>query len=187
MTYSRARAITTRYQGFALRSRLEARWAVFLDHLGIKWDYEPEGFELGNGMRYLPDFWLPDWDMWLEIKPDAPDDVSIEKATRLLNHTGKPVYISSGMPDRNGVFLFHDDGHIVSSMPAFAYFTAERPLVLCFGAGHGFPEHRCRKIDVHEMPYAEDRARDGARLQGRLRDAVHAARAARFEFGQEGA
>lgn len=48
--------IETLYKGYRFRSRLEARWAVFLDTLGVKWEYEPEGFELPSGRRYLPDF-----------------------------------------------------------------------------------------------------------------------------------
>ena len=69
------KAIETRYKGYRFRSRLEARWAVFFDALKIRWEYEPEGFELGGGLRYLPDFKLPDDgrfpDMWLEVKPDV--------------------------------------------------------------------------------------------------------------------
>lgn len=48
--------IETLYKGYRFRSRLEARWAVFFDALGVKWEYEPEGFELPSGKRYLPDF-----------------------------------------------------------------------------------------------------------------------------------
>lgn len=51
--------IETRYGGHRFRSRTEARWAVCLDALGLRWDYEPEGYELPGGTRYLPDFWLP--------------------------------------------------------------------------------------------------------------------------------
>ena len=94
---SRIRAIQTRYKGYAFRSRLEARWAVYFDHLGIKWDYEPEGFELGNGLRYLPDFWLPDLKLWVEIKPVSIDSTAAEKATRLAseNHA---VLVLCGAP-----------------------------------------------------------------------------------------
>lgn len=63
--------IETEYQGYKFRSRLEARWAVFLDAAGIKYEYEKEGFELGDAGRYLPDFYLPDIKTWLEIKPNA--------------------------------------------------------------------------------------------------------------------
>ena len=48
--------IETIYNGYKFRSRLEARWAVFFDSLGVEYEYEPEGFELPSGKRYLPDF-----------------------------------------------------------------------------------------------------------------------------------
>jgi hypothetical protein len=62
-------AIETKYKGYNFRSRLEARWAVFFDALGIKWEYEKEGYDLGKLGWYLPDFWLPDFSFYVEIKP----------------------------------------------------------------------------------------------------------------------
>jgi hypothetical protein len=50
----------TRYAGCHFRSRLEARWAVFFDTLGLRWEYEPEGFLGCWGACYLPDFFLPE-------------------------------------------------------------------------------------------------------------------------------
>ena len=48
--------IETIYNGYRFRSRLEARWAVFFDSLGVEYEYEPEGFELPGVGVYLPDF-----------------------------------------------------------------------------------------------------------------------------------
>ena len=62
------RVIPTRYKGIKFRSRLEARWAVFFDHIGCTWEYEPEWFELSGGGAYLPDFRL-DGRVWAEVKP----------------------------------------------------------------------------------------------------------------------
>lgn len=59
--------IETRYAGCRFRSRLEARWAVFFDALGIEWQYEPEGYIVA-GKPYLPDFWLPGLKLWVEVK-----------------------------------------------------------------------------------------------------------------------
>jgi hypothetical protein len=68
-------AIETRYAGCRFRSRLEARYAVFFDHLGIAWEYEPEGFETSQRLTlgpekvwYLPDFWLPTLGVYAEVK-----------------------------------------------------------------------------------------------------------------------
>lgn len=69
------KAIETRYKGYRFRSRLEARWAVFFDTLGIPWTYEPQGFER-NGVRYLPDFQIQlgrdryKFTYWVEVKGD---------------------------------------------------------------------------------------------------------------------
>lgn len=65
-------AIETNYGGYRFRSRLEARWAVVFDCMGLRWEYEPEGFEMGDGVRYLPDFRLPELSLWLEVKPPIP-------------------------------------------------------------------------------------------------------------------
>ena len=63
--------IETEYRGYRFRSRLEARWAVAFDHLGVEWKYETEGYHIGHEARpYLPDFWLPVLGAWAEVKGD---------------------------------------------------------------------------------------------------------------------
>ncbi len=73
------KAIETIYNGYRFRSRLEARWAVFFDTLGVKWEYEGEGYDL-NGTWYLPDFWLPEQECFIEIKGAEPSKEEREKA-----------------------------------------------------------------------------------------------------------
>lgn len=78
------KAIETRYAGCRFRSRLEARWAVLFDTLGIRWEYEREGYscsprlsDLGGDtdkINYLPDFWLPDHELHGEVKATLTDD-----------------------------------------------------------------------------------------------------------------
>ena len=62
------KAIETEYQGYRFRSRLEARWAVFFDLMHIRYEYEPEGIMLSDGTAYLPDFFLPDFNCYFEVK-----------------------------------------------------------------------------------------------------------------------
>ena len=61
------KAIETEYDGHRFRSRLEARWAVFFNAIGLTYEYEIEGFEM-DGTRYLPDFYIPSLNRWFEIK-----------------------------------------------------------------------------------------------------------------------
>jgi hypothetical protein len=91
------KAIQTRYRGCKFRSRLEARYAVFFDALGIKWEYELEGYSLPSG-AYLPDFWLPTFNggMFAEVKP--PND-PFDKARELSAATKKEVWMCEGTPD----------------------------------------------------------------------------------------
>lgn len=81
------KALETHYNGFRFRSRIEARWAVFFDSLGYEYEYEPEGFNLGDGYCYLPDFYLPENNAWIEIKGvgNAITDTEIEKIIRFCN------------------------------------------------------------------------------------------------------
>lgn len=82
------KAIETHYAGCRFRSRLEARWAVFFDTARIKWQYEPQGFELpwrlsgrDGTIRYLPDFWLPELRLWAEVK----GSLTAAETLRLMN------------------------------------------------------------------------------------------------------
>jgi hypothetical protein len=92
--------IQTRYNGYNFRSRLEARWAVFLDEMNIDYEYEHEGFDL-NGIWYLPDFWLPTFngECFLEVKPTALNKTELEKAKRLCFISHKPIILAIGSPN----------------------------------------------------------------------------------------
>lgn len=91
------KVLETPFAGYAFRSRCEARWAVFLKFLEVPFDYEPEGFDLG-GLLYLPDFWLPNQQCFMEVKGESPDDEAIAKARRLSELTSHPVFIFVGNP-----------------------------------------------------------------------------------------
>lgn len=55
------------YKGIWMRSSWEIKYAKYLDGLGIEWKYEPRRFDLDN-MTYLPDFYLPNKKIYVEIK-----------------------------------------------------------------------------------------------------------------------
>lgn len=78
-------AIETIWAGDKFRSRLEARWAVFFNAAGIRYVYEPDGFyKLGDhGEQYLPDFYLPAYDIYAEVKGARPGIG--EEAHRAIN------------------------------------------------------------------------------------------------------
>lgn len=101
-------AIPATFRGRPMRSRLEVRWAIFLESLGCSWFYEMERFEIG-GYSYLPDFFLPGLG-WLEVKPAGhePDHALYQQ---LAQHVSLPVLLACG-PPRLGAYtvtLFRAD------------------------------------------------------------------------------
>ena len=104
MTGPHIPAIETRAYGCKFRSRLEARWAVFLTEAGFDWEYEPEGVALEAG-RYLCDFRVTRPGsavaVWLEVKPklsaDQPDD---PRWAQLAQGSGTMLFTVRGMHRR---------------------------------------------------------------------------------------
>lgn len=60
------------YKDVYMRSSWERSFAEKLDKNNIKWKYEPKVIELNlsHKKRYIPDFYLPEFDLWIEIKPE---------------------------------------------------------------------------------------------------------------------
>jgi len=86
------KAIQTYYNGYHFRSRTEARWAVFFDNANIRYQYEPEGYELSDGTRYLPDFYHPESNTFFECKGIMSDD-DYDKITTFQKDMGVAVVI----------------------------------------------------------------------------------------------
>ena len=107
---SEFKAVQTEYKGYLFRSRLEARWAVFFDNLGIQWEYEPEGIVLSDGTHYLPDFYLPDFHCFFEVKRKglrgtAEGDAAIAKISDGQNHDSWAGIICFGDPMDDDLYL----------------------------------------------------------------------------------
>jgi hypothetical protein len=164
--------IQTEYKDYKFRSRLEARYAVFFDALGIKWEYEPEGFELSDGTRYLPDFWLPTFSggMYVEVKPDGGD---FSKADRLVLDTGKSVWLAAGVPDKRIWYVAQRDDDRME-----VYHEAAVP-----NADQARDENRMFWQPGYEDNDGFFRGWDDA-LGELFLNAVKAAKQARFEHGE---
>jgi hypothetical protein len=56
---------------------------VFFDALGIKYEYELEGFDLGDAGWYLPDFYICQSRWFVEVKPVPLTDLEAKKVRAL--------------------------------------------------------------------------------------------------------
>lgn len=96
--------LETIYNGYRFRSRLEARWAVFFKTLGIRYEYEREGFKTKTE-NYLPDFYLPDCKCWIEIKPTEFNDFSNKKIQQFAEATEERFLLVVGPPREGEYFV----------------------------------------------------------------------------------
>lgn len=177
------KAIPTHYKGCHFRSRLEARYAVFFDSMGISWRYEPQGYTLPDGTNYLPDFYLPMLDDWAEIKGQTPTKLEMIRMAWLAMSTGKTVLCLWDFPEESKwhltVFLATDnsalpyilDGNIIWRRSSFIDKILQRPTLW-------IQDRRTR----HFLPFPLGTS---ITYKG-LVAATTAARSARFEFGQSG-
>jgi hypothetical protein len=97
------RSIETSYAGHKMRSRLEARWAVFMDGkalgthppMWLPWRYEVEGVMLPGRGPYLPDFLIGPFA--IEVK-GADANLDIERCELYCKATGQNLLILGDVP-----------------------------------------------------------------------------------------
>lgn len=190
------KAIETRYKGYRFRSRLEARWAVFFDALGVQWEYEKEGYDLGKLGWYLPDFWLPGLECWVEIKPEYPSEDEMRKCDELAEGTGRAVVIACELPLTTPllVYCFDDtDGSAGTqwwgetgtkwpkeTQPQWAIGNTG----LCIASGSDHSSRSFSGPDMTSSFSGMKLERECERQHHTLDCATDAARSARFEHGE---
>lgn len=186
--------IETQYKGYRFRSRLEARWAVFFDALGIQWSYEVEGFEV-EGKKYLPDFYLPEMaKKWVEIKPaingldDWPDHPAFawpeEFAHSFALLVGEPfLEIIQSNYTRDGVRHYFDEPKWYYNCVVYGdYYYRWCECPVCGLIGLQF-EGRAERL---ACGHGGDGDRGHNYDSPRLMAAFAKARGARFEHGENG-
>lgn len=94
----------TRYRKIKFRSRLEARWAVFLDHYFRieEWIYEPCEITVSTPAaitnKYTPDFHIriEGVNYYLEVKPSYPSLEYVSDLKEIAKLTRTPVVLGYG-------------------------------------------------------------------------------------------
>lgn len=190
------KAIETQYKGYRFRSRLEARWAVFFDTLGVKWEYEKEGYNLDGEGYYLPDFYLPNVSLrtiapqseqstgiWIEIKGVAANSQEKRLCWALAKHTQKPVLLCVGLPSNPNSAEYNYDNfqqfavdYLASGGEWWDNYMVFLQCINCHGVkveymeGNYYECEKCKVVASDETPL--------------LLKAFEAARSARFEHGE---
>jgi hypothetical protein len=205
------KVIETAYKGYRFRSRLEARWAVFFDAMGLKWEYEPEGFDLTENyikflaelkefdpwrleefpplseitnekqLWYLPDFYIHDLKTWVEIKP-------FQSETPWADDIRHEVF------PRSLVVIFGHPGKVLAyeTSTAYAacvihdspYFFCECPYCGALGFQYeGRSERNKHRLDCIMLKSIDNKEHNYN--SPRILEAARVATSARFEHGEQ--
>jgi hypothetical protein len=163
--------IETVYRGYRFRSRLEARWAVFLEHARAVWQYEVEGFALPSG-SYLPDFHCPDLS-YGTIAPPLRTFIEVKPAPHPWGWSWEPKPISRPLPRE--VQLGYELATLLTVHFVIVYGDPLDVLDIADDGGSVAidPSGKIEQQGIGPLDYIPP-----------LRAAANAARAARFEHGE---
>lgn len=181
--------IETLYKGYRFRSRLEARWAVFFDALGIPWEYEKEGYQLSDGSLYLPDFWLPNQKIWVEIKGEKPEFNYYDMLERFCDDIGQALLLAIGLPSDYYTQLFcWDIGNSSAGGPNAwdVTISALHDGQIHFGIVNIHPDRTLYADSEFEKEIQLIRFNDTVKILPSIWEAAEKAKAARFEHGENG-
>lgn len=174
--------IPTPHGGVLFRSRLEARWAIFFDTLGLKWEYETQGF-VSEGQRYLPDFavFAALGTLWAEIKPKWDNDPGgVERWRRFARSRPQPsrAVLLVGVPAAEMRILVIGGDDDAGDLRNASWEDDTQQWRPCPG-GHHFD---LAYPGMFRARFAEDGCEDrfGGLGEEKIADAITAARSARF-------
>lgn len=90
--------IPSQYKGEFCDSDAEGRWRALFDYLDMPCVREPAHYILGVEGGYVPDFFMPDHDVFVEVKSGNVTPEAIDKLAALAHYTGKAAMLLNGRP-----------------------------------------------------------------------------------------
>lgn len=81
-------------KGHWVRSTWERTVADWFHSNNVPYEYEPQLFDLGKGLRYRPDFYLPKWKLWVEVKGYVTK--AVEQKIQRFTATGHRLVVIGG-------------------------------------------------------------------------------------------
>ncbi len=154
------------YNGITFNSRMAAQWAVYFDVVGIEYEYHGKG---------IPDFWLPQVEMYASVKGEDFDEGEIYSIDGYVRETSCPVLMLVGSPNYGSY-----DARLNMDMEDNHIFTLDFVL----NGFHGYLWNEGRFFNMAEFshPPCEENKEDflGWFDDGKTEDAINKARYYRF-------
>ena len=170
------------YNGIIFKSRLAARWAVYFDVVGIKYEYAGKVIELPD-RKVTPDFWLPQVEKYAYVKSNPFTDSEISSIDETVLNAECSVLMLVGAPNygaynaRELDYPIDSDGDYVLQGP----FTVDYIL----NGYHGYLWNESRfysSVGCEFMPCETNKTEFLDMFDdGRTEEAVNKARSHRFD------
>lgn len=170
------------YDGVVFASMIEVAWASFFTHMGIRWNYEPELLLLPSFGPYPPDFYLPEFDCYVECKGRLLSDYDRQKVEEAAEFTGKTFVLARGTPfyaiyresETQGLSLIVPGARGAKTYPAHVGRSKEGVIAFYHPSHTGFPLVASHKWEPGNRPkFRRDRIiRSAVRVEN-LKDKVH--------------
>lgn len=120
------------YKGIVFHSKLEARWAIIFDTLGLDWVYEPGIYKREWGdelIEYKPDFYFPKYRIYAEVKPTdealKKDGYKIAQCVDWAGPLSDGILILGAIPDSR---------EMAYKIPCFSFLYYRKACVLDYVA-----------------------------------------------------
>jgi hypothetical protein len=164
---TRIQPIETQYAGRYFRSRLESRWAVLFDLIGLPWEYELVGLSVGQ-WRYLPDFKLPSVPALVEVKPHNitdQEEMRLSGIVSALHDEGVDLWVLRGVPDAE-----HHTLYIAGQDRNYQFMPCRRCRGVCLSTRDGdqwipIGQHTCGDHDRAPVESYESEFRKAQRMK----------------------
>lgn len=115
----------TIYRGIQYRSNWEVYVAKLLLYSGITFQYEPQRFYLTPKLSYLPDFFLPEFRAYIEVKGWLLEKDKVRMSLFKTKVTNRLVYVGKDELEE----IFGDSGAKISKLDFETYVPNKEELV----------------------------------------------------------
>jgi hypothetical protein len=157
----------TKYNNIEYRSKIEARWAVFFDCLGITHKYEPDWSDVEINLRtyyYKPDFYISipssKQEFYVEIKTQVPTEYEQLKAAAWAKDIGAIIFFYNLQPpndDTESGWLLCWEEIPKKVIMHDQYWWCECPACKWLGINElGIPMCNCNNIEAFDSVYNWD-------------------------------
>ena len=90
----------TFYNGIYYNTRLEARWAIFLDNFGVSYKVNEKVFKLKDGTLFKPTFYLTHYDFYAKVvEYHRHNHTDFNNSFELFLEQSKHTILLDGIPD----------------------------------------------------------------------------------------